>query len=89
MGKRKRARVFVLCLRSPQNLKLVSSRSSRATTAKKCTKKRDVRARMSFYQSKPIASLTFSLPSPSPLPKLPNQSYDYSFYRFGCHIELI
>ena len=66
-----------MCLRPPQNLKFGSSRRSRATTAKKCTKKRDAHAKLSFCQSKPIASLTFSLPSPSPLLKLPNQSYDY------------
>ena len=30
------------------------SRRSRATTAKKCTKKRDARAKLFFRQSKPI-----------------------------------
>ena len=43
-----------------------------ATTAKKCTKKRDARAKLLFCQSKPIAFLPFSLPSPSSLLKLPN-----------------
>ena len=38
-------------------------------TAKKCTKKRDARAKL-FCQSKLIAFLPFSLPSPSSL--LPN-----------------
>ena len=38
-------------------------------TAKKCTKKRDARAKL-FCQSKPIAFLPFSLPSPSS--SLPN-----------------
>ena len=89
-GNEKRAGVFVLCLRPPQNLKLVSSRGSRARTAKKCTKKRDARAKLSFYQSKPIASLTFSLPSPSPLLKLPNQSHDYRplLIRLSCAISI-
>ena len=42
-----------------------------AVTAKKCTKKRDARAKLLFCQSKPIAFLPFSLPSPSLLLKLP------------------
>ena len=41
-------------------------------TAKKCTKKRDARVKLLFRQSKPIAFLTFSLPSS--LLKLPNVS---------------
>ena len=41
-------------------------------TAKKCTKKRDARAKLLFYRSKPIVFLPFSLPSPSSLLKLPN-----------------
>ena len=42
-------------------------------TAKKCTKKRDARAKLLFCQSKPIAFLPFSLPLPpsSSLLKLP------------------
>ena len=40
-------------------------------TAKKCTKKRDARAKLLFCQSKPIAFLPFSLTSPSSLLKLP------------------
>ena len=51
---------------------LAFSRCSRATTAKKCTKKRDARAKLLFCQSKPIGLLPFSLPSPSSLVKLPN-----------------
>ena len=51
---------------------LAFSRCSRATTAKKCTKKRDARAKLLFCQSKPIGLLPFSLPSPSSLLKLPN-----------------
>ena len=41
-------------------------------TAKKCTKKRDARAKLLFCQSKPFAFLPFSLTSPSSLRKLPN-----------------
>ena len=41
-----------------------------STTAKKCTKKRDARAKLLFCQSKLIAFLPFSLPSL--LLKLPN-----------------
>ena len=48
------------------------SRRSRATKAKKCTKKRDARAKLFFRQSKPILFLPFLLPSPSSLLKLPN-----------------
>ena len=44
---------------------------NRATTAKKCTKKRGARAKLSFCHNKPIAFLPFSLPSPSSLLKLP------------------
>ena len=43
-----------------------------STTAKKCTKKRDARAKLLFCQSKPIGFIPFSLPSPSSLLKLPN-----------------
>ena len=42
-----------------------------ATTAGKCTKKRDALAKLLFCLSKPIAFLPFSLPSPSLLRKLP------------------
>ena len=42
-------------------------RRIRAETAKKCTKKRDARAKLLFCQSKPIAFLPFSLPFPSSL----------------------
>ena len=37
----KEKKVVVLCSRPRQNVKLVISRRSRATTAKKCRKKRD------------------------------------------------
>ena len=39
-------------------------------TAKKCTKKRDGRAELLVYQSKPIAFMPFSLTSPSSLLEL-------------------
>ena len=42
-----------------------------AENVKKCTKKRDARAKLLFRQSKPIAFLPFSLTSPSSLLKLP------------------
>ena len=41
-------------------------------TAKKCTKKRDVRAELLICQSKPIAFLPFSLPLPTSFLKLSN-----------------
>ena len=43
-------------------------------TAKKCTKKRDARAKLLFYRSKPVAFLPFSLTSPSSLLKLPHST---------------
>ena len=53
--------------------------SSLATTANKCTKKRDARAKLLFCQSKPVAflSFSFSLPSPSSLPNLPKEERDW------------
>ena len=42
------------------------SRRGRATTSKKCTKKRDAREKLLFCQSKPIAFLSFSLPPRRP-----------------------
>ena len=39
---------------------------------KKCKKRRDARTKLLFFQSKPIAFLMFSLPSPSSLLKLPS-----------------
>ena len=69
---------------APPPLFLDQTEAQRAEKA--CTKKRDARAKLSFYQSKPIASLTFSLPSPSPLLKLRNQSHDYRplLIRLSC-----
>ena len=43
-------------------------------TAKKCTKTRDARAKLLFYQFKPIAFLPFSLKSPSSLRRLSNST---------------
>ena len=43
---------------------------SRATMAKKCTKKRYARAKL-FCKYEPVVFLPFSLPSPLSLPKLP------------------
>jgi len=67
----KKEEVVVLYSRRPQNVKLFS-RCSRAVTAKKCTKKRNARAKLLFGQSKPIDFLPFSLTSPSSLLKLSN-----------------
>ena len=41
---------------------------------KKCTKKRDARAKLFFCQSKAIAFLPFSLLSPSSLLKVPSNN---------------
>ena len=41
-------------------------------TAKKCTKKRDARAKIVVLLTKPIVFLKFSLPSPSSDLKVPN-----------------
>ena len=48
--------------------------------AEKCTKKRDARAKLLFCLSKPIAFLPFSLPSPSPLCKLPIDGFVTGLY---------
>ena len=45
-------------------------------TAKKCTKKRDARAELLLYLSKPIAFSKSSLPTPSSLLRLPNVTRD-------------
>ena len=65
----KEKKVVVLCSRPPQNVKsgVFTSYYSLPVTAKKCTKKRDARAKLLFCQSKPIAFLPFSLTSPSSL----------------------
>ena len=43
-------------------------------TAKKCTKKRDARAKIVVLLTKPIVFLKFSLPSPSSDLKVPNMA---------------
>ena len=68
----RRKRVIVLCLRPQQNVKLGSFTLKSCTTAKKCSRKGDVRAKLLFCQTKPIAFLPLSLTSPSSLPKLSN-----------------
>ena len=51
----KKNKVVVLYSRPRKNVKLFAlSRRSRATTAKKCTKKRDTRANLLLRQSKPV-----------------------------------
>ena len=54
-----------------------------ATTAKKCTEKRDARAKLLLCQSETIAFLPSSLTSPSPLLKRPIERQKNS-----THIEL-
>ena len=66
----KKEKVFVLCSRPSQNVKAFS-RHSRALTVKKCTEKRDTRAKLLFCQYKPIAFMPFSLTSRSSLRKFP------------------
>ena len=61
-------------------------------TAKKCTKKRDARAKLLFCQSKPIAFLPFLLTSPSSLLKLPsnpNATRDYFGGKSHSHPRLV
>ena len=69
------------CLVFPSSTGTQEARRSRAETAKKCTKKRDARAKLLFYQSKPIAFLPFSLTSPSSLLKLPFGLVSFSFLK--------
>ena len=69
----KKQKVVALFSRPSKNVKLV--RRSRALAAKKCTKKRDARAKLLFCQFKLIASLPFSLTSTSLLRKLPNGQF--------------
>ena len=78
---RKRKRKLLSCV-PVRNVKLGTI--SRATTAKKCTKKRDARAKLLFCQSKPITFLPFSLPSSSSLLKFPIKVLNtLKFYRKG------
>ena len=60
--------VYVLHKTSYQEI----SRPSRAVTANKCTKKCNARAELLFWLLSLLLFLTFSLPSPSSLLKLPN-----------------
>ena len=55
-----------LCTSSVQREIRPVSRRSRAVTAKKCTKKRDARAKLLFWLLNLFAFVTFSLPLPSP-----------------------
>ena len=68
---RKRKRKSLSCYHVLDKAWNLALSRSPAATAKKCTKKRDARAKLLFYQSKLIAFLPFSLPSPSSLLKLP------------------
>ena len=63
----KRSLSCVLVLQKPRKKSEIShfSRRSCAVTAKKCTKKRDARAELLFFLIKPVAFLSFSLPSSS------------------------
>ena len=65
------------------------SRHSRAVTARKNTKKRDVRAKLLFCQCKPIASLPFSLTSPLPLLNLPILDSDHTRKQVGGSSEAL
>ena len=65
---RKRNRKWLFFVHVLQKTRIPAfSRRSRALTAKKCTEKRDARAKLLFCQSKPIAFLPFSLRSTSSL----------------------
>ena len=66
------------------------SRHSRAVTARKNTKKRDVRAKLLFCQGKPIASLTFLLTSPfTPLLNLPILDSGHTRTKIGGSSEAL
>ena len=60
-----------LCTSSVQREIRPVSRRSRAVTAKKCTKKRDARAKLLLWLLNLFAFVTFSLPSPSSYLKVP------------------
>ena len=77
----RKKKTVVLCLRPPQNRTfhvVVVNRKQ-----KKCTKMRDACAMLLCCQSKSIAFLPFSLPSPSSLLKLSN---DFGNITLGRHI---
>ena len=68
----KKKKVVVLCSHFAQKVKLGTfTLQSCSDGKKKCTKKFDARAKLLFCLSKPVTVLTFSLTSPSSLPKLP------------------
>ena len=57
----KRIRKLLSCVHDLHKYEIRNSRRSREVTAKKCTRKRDARAKFLFCQSKPIAFLPFLL----------------------------
>ena len=59
---KKEKKVVVLCSRPQQNVKL-RNLTSKSCSDGKCSKKRDAHEKLLFCWSKPIALLTFSLPS--------------------------
>ena len=65
------------------------SRHSRAVTARKNTKTRDVRAKLLFCQCKPIVSLPFSLKSPLPLLNLPILDSGHTRTKIGGSSEAL
>ena len=76
-------RTYLSSEREKENLCVVFTYSTkRATTAKKCTDKRNARAKLLFCQPKPIAFLPFSLPSPLLL-KLPIVVIQNCFFHEG------
>ena len=85
---RKRKRKLSSCVRSSstkREIRRFHVVRSRATTAKKCTKKSDARAKLLFCQSKPIAFLPFLLPSLSSLLKLPNMNLREGHFSASSH----
>ena len=82
----KKKKVVVLCSAIlDKTWKKALSRRSRATTAKKCTKKSDARAELLLCQSKPIAFLPFLLPSLSSLLKLPDMNLREGHFTASSH----
>ena len=69
--KEKESRCLVFKISTKREIKAFSRRS-RAVTDKKCTKKRDTRGKLFFYQSIPVGFLLNLLRSLSPLLKLHN-----------------
>ena len=69
--KEKESRCLVFKISTKREIQAFSRRS-RAVTDKKCTKKRDTRGKLFFYQSIPVGFLLNLLPSLSPLLTLHN-----------------